>query len=278
MKMPLAVSLALLVLALTLIISSATGQPEGLFLSRSTIGILIRFVISAPILVAPIAILPIVLASVVNLGNGFFGQFVKTKANPHHEFDVSLDLVVRPSQGIALSMLFAEKFLNFLEYSTGTSYVSIVVRSTVFAFMMVNPLISLFLSFIWALDDLGVRIFDRKTGEVRMPGSIVGTILPLIAGAVGVSSLFRRTFFVDALIDLLGVFMVLYPPYALFIIFYHELVRRRGAALSERLLLERVETTVKKRERGRIHLFLQEKRRRAEERFVEMFRKAKKRG
>ena len=244
--MSFAASPALLVLALTVIISLAMGHPEGLFLARSTSSILIRFVFATPVLVAPIAILPRLLTLAANLtkSNRFLGYFVKTRAVPHREFTVSSDLVLRPLQGMALSLIFAERFLYFLEFSTGTSYPNVIVRSTVFAFLMVNPLISLFLSFMWTFDDLGVKLYSKKTGEARMLGSSIGIAVPLITGAIGVSTLFHRTYPMDALVDLLGGLMILYPPYVLFVIIHHEFVRRRFTNLSERLPFERLEEKV----------------------------------
>ena len=246
MKMPQAILPAFLVLALTVIVSLATGHPEYMFLSRTTIGILIRFAIVTPVLVAPIAIIPRLLTLTARLAksSGILGQFVRTRAHPHHEFTVSDDLVLRPLQGMALSMVFAERFLSFLEFSTGTSYSAILVRSTIFAFLMLNPLISLFLSYMWTFDDLGVKIYHRQTGEARMLGGSIGIILPLISGVIGVSILFRRTYFADALMDLLGGFMVLYPPYVLCVIFHHQYVRKHFAALLERLPFRILETKV----------------------------------
>jgi len=242
-----------LVLALKVIISWATGHPKDLFLSHSTVGILIRFFLATPVLVAPIAIMPRLLTFTANLvkRSRLFGQFVRTRASPHHEFTVSDDLALRPVQGIALSLIFAERFLSFLEYSTGVSYISMVVRSTVFAFLVVNPLISLLLSFMWTLDDLGVRLYNRETGETRMLGSSIGIILPLITGAIGVSTLFHRTIVMDALLDLLGSFMVLYPPYVVFSLVHHEYLTRRFGDLLEILPFDRIETKVRHLKHGR---------------------------
>lgn len=162
MKMRLAMLPAFAVFGITVIISVVTGNPEGLFLSRSTEGILARFMLTTPVLITPIGVLPRVLtqAGFFMKSSGRFGQFVKSKAAPLHEFTVSNDLVLRPLQGMALSLIFAERFLDFLQFSTGTSYAGFILTSTVFAFLMVNPLISLFLSFVWSFDDLGVKVYN----------------------------------------------------------------------------------------------------------------------
>ena len=169
---------------------------------------------------------------------------MRSKGAPHHEFTVSNDLLLRPFQGIALSLIFAERFLDFLEFYTGISYTSILIRSTVFAFLMVNPLISLFLSFVWTFDDLGVKVYNKRTDELRMLGRSIGIAIPLITGGVGVFALFHRAYFLDALIDLVGTLMVLYPPYLIFVIFHHEFVRRRFVDFSQRLPFDKLETKV----------------------------------
>lgn len=241
--MTLAVSPAILILILMLIISIVTGHPQGLFPTSSIRGIPLRFVIVTLTLVAPVSLLPRLLALAGNMTKNerIFGQLVKATASPNQEFSKSVAWVLRPLQGIGLSMIFAERFLSFLEFSVGVSYARLVPLSL---FVMTSALVSLFLSAVWALDDLGVKFYNRKTGEVRMAGSSVGTVLPLIAGAIGVSSLFHRSSPVDALIDLLWIVMVLYPPYVLFVVCHQEFVRRRRAALSEKLLLKRMETKV----------------------------------
>lgn len=243
------------VFGLTIVVSQATGHPPGLFLSLSTSGIVTRFVLATPVLVAPIAILPRLLSYAAKLvkNNRLLGQFARTRAVPHQEFTVSDDLVLRPFQGMALSLIFAERFLSFLEYSTGTSFASLLLRSTIFAFLMVSPLISLFLSIMWTFDDLGVKQYNKETGEARMLGSSIGVAIPLITGAISVFTMFRRASPIDALIDLVGALMILYPPYVIFVILHHEFVRRRFADLSGRLPFERIEievTHLRKRHRA----------------------------
>jgi hypothetical protein len=169
---------------------------------------------------------------------------VKTKATPLHEFNVSSDLVLRPLQGMALSLIFAERFLNFLELSAGTSYSNFVLKSAVFAFLMVNPLISLFLSFVWTFDDLGVKAYNKGTGEVRMLGRSIGIAIPLVTAAIGVFAMFHRAYSMDALIDLVGTLMVLYPPYLICVIFHHHFVRNRFIDLSRQVRFDKLRTSV----------------------------------
>ncbi len=230
------------ILVLTLIISLVTGHPEDLFLARSTNSILIRFVLATPVLAVSIVFVPKLLDLVVNMAKDhtLFGQFVRTKVIPIRELSAPVDLVLRPLQGMALSLIFAERFLEFFEQSTVTTFIGILVRTTIFALLMFNPLISLFLSFVWALDDLGIMIYNRNTGELRMLSSSVGIILPLIVGVIGIFNIFHRTSFIPAIIDLFGVFMVLYPPYVLLAIAHHEYLKIRNVTLSKTIPLERI--------------------------------------
>ncbi len=177
--------------------------------------------------------------------DGIFGRFVKSDVIPHHEFSWYVDLLLRPMQGVGLAMVFAERFLYILEFSTGTSYAVTVIRSTIFAFMMANPLISFFLAFLWTFDDLGVKVYDRRTGEIRLLGGSIGIILPLITGAIGILLLFRRAYVLDAVVDLIGVLMILYPPYLLFVLAHHEFILEQGATILKTLLFDTVETRLR---------------------------------
>lgn len=105
--MPFAVLPCFAVLGITIIVSVLTGNPDDLFLSRSTEGILARFVLATPVLSMPIGLLPRILtqAGRFTKSSGLFGQFVKSKVTPFHEPTVSNDLVLRPLQGMALSNL-----------------------------------------------------------------------------------------------------------------------------------------------------------------------------
>jgi hypothetical protein len=78
-----------------------------------------------------------------------------------------------------------------------------------------------------------------------MLGRSIGIAIPLITGAIGTFTIFHRTHPIDALIDLVGTLMVLYPPYVLCVIFHHQFVRSRFIDLSQRLPFDRLETKVK---------------------------------
>lgn len=198
---------------------------------------MIRFILVTLTLVAPIFILPNLLPRVANTAKneGPFGQFVKGTLDSYQGLSRLNAWVLRPLQGIGLSILFAGRLLGFLEF--------LPVRLVLF--IIGSALVSLLLSLVWALDDLGVKIYDRRTGEVYTVGSKVGIVLPLVTGAVGISSLFHLSSPLDALTELFEIIMVLYPPYVFFVIFHQEYIKRRIAFLSKRLLLKKIEVSLR---------------------------------
>ena len=171
---------------------------------------------------------------------GFFGQLVKVGPENSHVPSFSSVWILRPLQGIGPLLVFAERLLQLFQFSVGVTPSRILIRLTLF--VLGTFLVSLFLSIIWALDDLGVKVYNRQTEEVRMVGSGVGTILPIIAGSVGIATLFQHTDLVGALSDLLGITMILYPPYVLLIVIHHEFIKRKRVAFVGNLPLKRLET------------------------------------
>lgn len=233
LRVAILVSPALFILILTVLISLMAGPSQGLFLSRTIRGIVVRFVLVTLIFVAPVLILPNLLVFVVKMAEneGPLGQFVRSALCPCQQLSKLDAWVFRPLQGIGLSMIFAERLEYLLEF--------LPVRLVLF--FIGSALVSLFLSVVWALDDSGIKIYNRGTGEVRMAGRSIGVVLPLIAGVVGISSLFHLNSPLDALIDLFRIVIVLYPSYVLFIIFHQEFIKMRMASLSKSFHLKRIE-------------------------------------
>ncbi len=242
LRLTVAVSPAVITIAAMIVISLVTGHPQDLFLTRSTIGIPVRFVLITTVLVVPIAALPGLLAMLGKLWTHekILGKLVRMPIDADQECCKPIVWGLRPLQGIGLHISLAEKFLSFLEFSVGASFQTLLARATLF--LIGSALVSLFLSTIWALDDLGVRIYNSGTGEVNMAGRSVGIILPLITGAVGITSLFHRSLPFDALSDVVQIIMVLYPPYIFFAIIHNEFLRKRSVALLEKLRLATIAT------------------------------------
>ena len=236
---------AIFILILTVIVSFVSGHPQGLFFTNSTVGILGRFAVATLALVLPIWSLPgfLALTGKITRNHPCLGQFVKTTTNIDRDLSKPIAWIVRPVQGMSVSLIFAERFLSFLESSIAASYAALLLRLSLF--VIGGALTSVFLSIVWTLDDLGIRIYNPKTGEVRMAGTSVGTVLPLITGAIGVAGLFHASLPLDAMTDLLEIVTVLYPPYVLFTVLQHEFVMRKSSVLMRKLVTKSIETNIR---------------------------------
>jgi hypothetical protein len=232
-------------LTLTLIISLVSGHPPDLFLTNSIRGLSIRFAIATLALVLPLWSLSgfLDLTGKIVRTYSWIGQLVKPEMAFNQDLNVFTAWAVRPIQGISLSLIVAERLLSFLEASISGPLAAVLLRLSLF--VIGGALTSVFLSIVWTLDDLGVRIYNAKTGEVHMAGSSVGTILPMITGAIGVSSLLHTSVPSDAILDLLEIVAVLYPPYILFTVFHNEFVQRKKLHLTQKLALRQIETKVR---------------------------------
>jgi hypothetical protein len=100
----------------------------------------------------------------------------------------------------------------------------------------ITVLISLLLSAIWTLDDMGIRYFNRKSHEIKMIGKYAGTLMPILFGFYGTFSIFSEFQKTEALLYLFQVAVVLYPPFAVFSVFHTHFLQKRGETLLHRLL------------------------------------------
>ena len=235
-----AVAPAILVFGIMMILTFGTNTSGDLFFARSTRGVVVRFLLVTVILFSPILLLSGLLRLVGKaLRNGFFSLQLVNAGVSSGGFSRLVAWFIRPFQGIGLSMIFARNILGFLEYSSGTSYAGAMFRPVMF--LVDSALASILLCVIWSLDDLSVRIYNRKTTEVHMAGSYVGGILPLLFGAIGVYSLFEAGSPAAAVASVVEIVMVLYPPYVLFAVIHHKFVRRHKTTLLDKLQAGNVE-------------------------------------
>lgn len=234
---------------LTLIVSFATRHSQVSFLLRSTGSNLVRLVMITLVTVTPILLVPKLFAFVGMMMRDryFFGQFVKTSLGNYRNPSMVTMWFLRPLQCIALSLVFAERLLQFLDEFTEFNVGSDHGRFLLWFPLLVggSALVSLLLSVLWAFDDVGIRIYNERKEEMHAAGSTVGIVLPLITGILGLSSLFQRSLITDALKDLLGITSTLYPPYVLLVIFHHRFIGRRGTALLQKLSFKRIETRMR---------------------------------
>jgi len=239
---------AIVVLAATFFVSFYAGTAEGLFLVQSNVRTLVRFISITMILLVPLPILPPFIAFVGKrlTEEGFLGRLVKGEMRSRVKFRKSLLWLIRPLQGIGMSMLFSNQFLNLFRTFSEASFLDALIRPILF--IVVSVPISILFSALWSLDDLGVKLYLRQTGEVRSVGSYVGTILPVVSGALGIYSLFQHSSPVDALLFLILMVTVLYPPYVLFAVIHDKFFDQRKVKLFENFLFDSVEIQVSKSE------------------------------
>jgi len=84
----------------------------------------------------------------------------------------------------------------------------------------ITVVISLLLSILWTLDDVGIRYVNRKDQEIRMIGKYVGTLMPLIFGLYGIFSLSADFPTLQVFIYIFKTVIILYPPFTVFTVFH----------------------------------------------------------
>jgi hypothetical protein len=203
---------------------------------------LFRFLRLSALLAFPLFLLP----KICSLLEGFFNRGTRQLIQVEQERDFSIrplkNWVLRPLQGIGLSMLIATKLLGFLEIYTGSR----VTLETLLPPGHFDPerllgatgiavIVSLSLSFLWALDDLGVRYHNMKTMEVRMIGKYIGILLPIFLGFFGIINLFEEHSRLLAAQYIAQMVVVLYPPFVVFNVLHTRYLSRHEQGLSKRL-------------------------------------------
>ena len=142
--------------------------------------------------------------------------------------------IFRPFQGIGIGLLFGTKLLTVLQIIGGSTVgTSLLIPEGHFQlgrFLMITAItifVSLLLSTLWTLDDMGIRYFNRKDQEVKMIGKYAGTLMPVIFGFYGILNLFATYPTAEALLFVCKIAVVLYPPLAVFAVLHTYFVRSR---------------------------------------------------
>jgi len=237
---------AVAILILTIALSVFLGDFTFLKGSEALYKGLFRFFRITLLLCLPLYLLfPIFegLGWIVQRGKGAFLQMVEKQDLEIHPIK---HWVLRPVQGIGIGLLFGTKLLSFLEVMTGEAATASLMIPTgqfqVGRFLIVTGItivISLLLSTLWALDDMGVRYLNRKRHEIRMIGRYVGTLMPISFGFYGTFTLLNQFQKGEALIYLLQIVVILYPPFAFFSVFHLHFLEKRGVSLLDRLITQK---------------------------------------
>jgi len=245
-RWPKDVAPAFLILILTIFLSVFLG--EFTFLKGSEAiykGFLRFFRITLPLCFFLYLLLPIfgMLGRIVQRKNE---AFLQVKGKKDLEIHFVKHWLLRPLQGIGIGLLFGTKLLLVLQVVTGTmASASLLIPKGQFQFGRftvvtgITVLISLLLSTIWTLDDMGIRYFNRKNHEIKMIGKYAGTLMPILFGFYGVFSLFSQFQKTQALLYLFQVAVILYPPFAIFSVFHNHFIRSKAESLSKRLFVQK---------------------------------------
>jgi hypothetical protein len=153
--------------------------------------------------------------------------------------------VFRPFQGIGIGLLFEARLLTVLQVITGEPAKPFQFfppeqfePGRLLAITGITVLISLLLSTLWSLDDMGIRYVNQKDQEMKMIGKYAGTLMPILFGFYGLFSLAANFPKGDALLYLLKIIIVLYSPFAVFVIIHNNFLRKRKDCFSRVVSLE----------------------------------------
>ena len=233
---------ALVLLLLTLIISTFITEFTFSFGMKALWRNLLRFFRLSLLLTLPLLLLP----SLCTLLEGVFNRGIRYLIQLPEDRDPAIhplkNWVIRPFQGIGLAMLLATKLLTLLEFYSGSKITVATILpqgsfniGRFFSLMAIGVVVSLLLSCLWTLDDLGVRHYNRKTREVRMIGKYVGLLLPIFFGFYGMISLFQDNTQLLVAKYVAQMVVVLYPPFVVFNVLHSRYLRSREEVLLRRL-------------------------------------------
>ena len=239
---------AVAVLLLTVFISAFWGKFTFVTGMESIWKIFLRFFRLIIILALPILFLPYVSAFMQYLLNRGNYRLIQFRVERNREFSRQHSWLTRPLQCIGLAMLIAAKVITVLQIYTGEAIITSTVlpppHFSLGRFLSITAIAmttSLLLSFLWTLDDLGIRYSNRKTGEVRMIGKYIGMLLPVIFGFYGIFNLFEIHEQLLAVQYIFQMVIVLYPPFVVMTVLHFLYIEKYATVLLEKLKTESVD-------------------------------------
>ena len=174
------------------------------------------------------------------------GALIQIEGKQELDFHPIKHWLFRPFQGIGIGLLFASKLLGVLQIVIGsTGRAALFLPQSHFQLGRlliatgITVLLSLFLSALWTMDDLGIRYFNREDFEIKMVGKYVGTLMPIVFGLYGILGLFGEFSKLQTLVYLFQAVVILYPPFTVFSIVHLHFVQRKAKDLSRRLNVEK---------------------------------------
>ena len=229
---------ALLVLALTVVLSVFLGQFTFLKEWEAVTRGFYRFARLTVLLCIPLWLLSPICSGIGWVIRRRKILLIKIKNKQRTEILPQRNWLIRPFQGIGILFLFSTKLLGLLQIIGGQTVTSSILSTDghfllgrLLAVTGTTVFVSLFLSTLWTLDDLGIRYFNRRDYEIKMIGKYVGTLMPCVFGFYGVLSLFGLFPTEQALMYLLQIVIILYPPFVVFSVLHSRYLQSRKGAL-----------------------------------------------
>jgi hypothetical protein len=233
---------ALLVLFLTLIISVFFAEFTFVSGIKALGLVFLRFFRLLLVLVLPLFFLPQTYLITGRFLHIRKWELVQLQEERRRVINPLQNWLLRPFQGIGLSMLIATKLIFLLGIYTGIGIdASAVLPPPAFhisRFLTTTAIaitISLLLSYLWGLDDLGIRLYNHKTQEIRMIGKYAGALLPILFGFYGMVSMFQNHSQVLAFQYLAQMVVILYPPFLIFNVSHAFYLKQKETVLLEKL-------------------------------------------
>jgi hypothetical protein len=233
---------ALAILLVTLVISTFITEFTFSFGMKAIWKTLLRFLRLSLLLTLPLFLIP----SLCTLLEGIFNRGSRRLIQMPDDRDTAVhplkNWVIRPFQGIGLAVLLASKLLTLLEIYTGNKITVDVVLpqgafnpGRFFSSIAIGVVVSLLLSCLWTLDDLGVRHYNGKTREVKMIGKYVGLFLPIFFGFYGIISLFDNNTQLIVAKYVAQMVVILYPPFVVLNVLHSRYLKSQEEVLLRRL-------------------------------------------
>jgi hypothetical protein len=233
---------ALVILLATLIISTFITEFTFNFGLKALWKTLFRFLRLSFLLTLPMLLLPGICSVVEGVFNRGKRYLIQVQGDHDTGVHSLKNWVIRPFQGIGLAMLLATKLLALLEIYTGSRITIDTVlppggfnAGRFFIFIAIGIAVSLLLSCLWTLDDLGVRHYNTKTREVRMIGKYIGLLLPIFFGFYGIISLFQNNTQLLVAKYVAQMVVILYPPFVVFNVLHSRYLKSREEVFLKRL-------------------------------------------
>ncbi len=203
--------------------------------------ILLRFLRLFLNLTLPLLLLPAICALVQPLLNWDPRQLIRVREEENTVFHAVQGWVIRPLQGIGLLLLMATHFLGPLGAYLGSSFTGPTIPpipppGELTLGRVINVVVtSMLLSFVWTMDDLGIRHYNRRTGEIRMVGKYLGSLVPIVTGFYGIYILFKDQPLLVAVLMIAQRIVIFYPPLLTFIVLHAYYVNKKRGILLRKL-------------------------------------------